>query len=91
MVAVLLVQPPDLTSLAVDNDGSVPLARVVKRIDGRDPLVSHGSSMPIYGDFFEGNDVAMKTESGQPVLASEPVADLVAYLRAVQIDAQMDQ
>lgn len=84
LAPALLLQPPDLRTLTVRHDGVFPLERVVTRIDGRDPLVSHGSPMPVYGQFFEGDDTAMKTASGQPILMSGPVADLVAYLQAVQ-------
>lgn len=87
MQAVLTVLPTDLTQLTAGNDGRFPLERVVKRIDGRDPLVAHGSPMPVYGDFFDtGAGVAMKTEAGQPVMTSQPVADLVAYLRDLQAE-----
>jgi hypothetical protein len=54
------------------------------RIDGRDPLVSHGSMMPVYGDFFEGTDVATKAETGQPIMTSQPIVDLLAYLQSLQ-------
>jgi len=84
MRAVLTLHPTDLTALRATNGGIFPLARVVRRIDGRDPLVSHGSPMPIYGGFFEGRDVAMKTDEGQPLLTSQPVVDLVAYLQTLQ-------
>lgn len=85
MREVLLVQPTDLTALAAGNDGVFPLLRVAQRIDGRDPLVSHGSSMPVYGDFFETvQQVAVKTAAGQPVMMTQPVADLVAYLESLQ-------
>lgn len=40
--------------------------------------------MPIYGGFFEGSDRAMKTPSGRPILTSEPVVDLVAWLESIQ-------
>ncbi|TMV07886.1 cytochrome c [Ruegeria sediminis] len=83
MAAVLVVQPKDLTTLQGE-DGVFPTERVVFRIDGRDPLVSHGSAMPIYGPYFEGNDIAIKTPAGQPILTSEPIADLVAYLQTIQ-------
>ncbi len=85
MISVLTLQPADLTRLSADNDGKFPLIRVVKRIDGRDPLVSHGSPMPIYGDFFEARDATMKTDSGQPIMTSQPVVDLVAYLKTLQV------
>ncbi|CUH69124.1 Cytochrome c, mono-and diheme variants [Thalassovita autumnalis] len=84
MAPVLLVQPKSLAALSVENGGIFPLKRVVARIDGRDPLVSHGSAMPVYGEVFQGDDRAMKTETGQPMLAGGPIVDLVAYLRSIQ-------
>lgn len=86
MAGVLLVQPSDLTALLADNDGVFPTERVVRRIDGRDPLVSHGSQMPVYGPFFEGDDIAFKTPDGQPIMTSAPIADLLAYLTSLQSD-----
>ncbi|MDP5217878.1 cytochrome c [Ruegeria sp. 2205SS24-7] len=82
MAGVLMIKPVDLTQLQVD--GVFPTERVVRRIDGRDPLVSHGSPMPVYGNFFEGEDKATKTHSGQPILTSAPIIDLLAYLETLQ-------
>ncbi|MGC3936796.1 c-type cytochrome [Roseobacter sp. EG26] len=84
MAPVLLVQPANLTQLAASAGGAFPTYRVVKRIDGRDPLVSHGSEMPVYGWFFEGSDVAISTDSGQPIMTSQPVVDLVNWLKSIQ-------
>lgn len=84
MAPVLLVQPKDLTLLSAENDGEFPLLRVIQRIDGRDPLVSHGSDMPVYGELFEGDDTALKLPSGQPLLTSRTIADLVVFLQAIQ-------
>lgn len=84
MAPVLLVQPTDLTQLSAGAGGEFPLLRVVQRIDGSDPLVSHGSSMPVYGPIFRGDEVALKTASGQPVLMGRAVADLVLYLQEIQ-------
>ena len=58
MRPALLLQPPSLLDLAARNDGTFPIIRVVSRIDGRDPLVSHGSPMPVYGWYFEGEDTS---------------------------------
>ena len=80
----LVVAPADLTTLTAGNEGVFPTTRVVMRIDGRDPLVSHGSMMPVYGDFFEGTDVATKAETGQPIMTSQPIVDLLAYLESIQ-------
>ena len=44
----------------------------------------HGSDMPVYGWFFEGSDVTFKTPSGQPVMTSAPIADILEFLRSVQ-------
>lgn len=85
MAGALVIKPVNLTELAAQHGGEFPLIRVIKRIDGRDPLVSHGSPMPVYGDYFEGVfDVPLKSASGQPVLTSRPVVDLVAYLQSIQ-------
>lgn len=85
LAGALVLQPVDLTTLASRHGGAFPLERVLKRIDGTDPLVSHGSPMPVYGPYFEGvANTAMKLPSGQPVLVSEPIADLVGYLQSVQ-------
>ncbi len=84
MAPVLLLKPTDLTQLQRANNGEFPLTRVIWRIDGRDPLVSHGSPMPVYGDFFEGRDISLKTTSGQPIMTSQPIANLVAWLRSIQ-------
>lgn len=80
----LVVQPVDLTQLSAQNNGVFPTTRVVMRIDGRDALISHGSAMPVYGDFFAGHDVATKAETGQPIMTSQPVVDLLAYLEGIQ-------
>lgn len=85
MAPILLVQPSDLTTLTQRHGGAFPMTRVVMRIDGREPLVSHGSDMPIFGEYFEGvQDVALKAETGQPILVSQPIADLVAFLQEIQ-------
>lgn len=83
MAGVLIIQPTDLTALN-GAEGVFPTERVIKRIDGRDPLVSHGSPMPVYGPYFEGQDTALKAPTGQPILTSKPIADLVAYLKTLQ-------
>lgn len=82
MAGVMIIKPADLTALSAD--GVFPTERVVRRIDGRDPLVSHGSPMPVYGDFFEGDDKATKTPSGQPILTSAPIVDLLSFLETLQ-------
>lgn len=82
--AILTLQPTDLTGLRAAAGGVLPVARIVARIDGRDPMVAHGSPMPIWGEFFEGAYAAVKTPSGQPILTSQPIVDLLAHIEAMQ-------
>ncbi len=85
MAPILTVLPPDLTQLEAGNGGVFPTERVVFQIDGRDPLLAHGADMPLFGDFFQGlPDIAVQAETGQPILTSKPIADLVAWLRQMQ-------
>ncbi len=86
MAGVMVIKPNDLTKLQADNEGVFPTEAVVRRIDGRDPLISHGSPMPVFGLFFEGEDAALKMPDGQPMLTSQPIVDLVAYLQSIQRD-----
>lgn len=84
MAPSLLLQPVNLTQLRAENDGTFPRARIIARIDGRDPLVSHGSDMPIYGWYFEGAAFVLRTDAGQPIMTTRPIADLVTWLETIQ-------
>lgn len=84
MAAVLKVLPPDLTGLRARNGGVFPVEAVIFQIDGRSPVLAHGAEMPLFGEFFQGEDIAVKSETGQPILTSRPIADVVAWLRGVQ-------
>ncbi|PWJ13339.1 c-type cytochrome [Jannaschia seohaensis] len=83
MQSVLSVAVPDLTALA--GEGGFPHFGVIAKIDGRDPVISHGGVMPVWGDFFDmGQGAFVRTEAGQPIVTTPPVAALVAWLEAVQ-------
>ncbi|WIY26239.1 c-type cytochrome [Parasedimentitalea psychrophila] len=84
MAPILLVQPANLTTLSARNGGEFPLERVAGRIDGRDPIVSHGSDMPVFGWLFQDQPVALKLPTGQPMLATRPVVDLITWMQTIQ-------
>jgi|FEC22Drversion2_1045045.scaffolds.fasta_scaffold00585_17 mono/diheme cytochrome c family protein len=84
MAPILTVLPPDLTGLSARNGGVFPTSKVVFQIDGRDPLLAHGGDMPLFGEFFQGEDTAVASETGQPIMTSQPIADVVAWLRGIQ-------
>lgn len=85
MTPALMIEPPDLTELSVLNDGVFPIVRVVYQIDGRDPMISHGGPMPIFGPYLDGGaSAALNAPDGTPILTSPAIADLVAYLQTIQ-------
>ena len=84
MAADLTLAPADLTALSATNGGTFPTIRVVTRIDGRDPLASHGSPMPLFGQLYERQDTMIRAPDGMPILTSREIADLIAYLETLQ-------
>lgn len=86
-VATMLLDavPPDLTLLTARNGGVFPRAEVVYQIDGRaQASAAHVDEMPNFGPLLEGEVVALKTAAGQPILTSVAIAELVAWLEAIQ-------
>ena len=84
MTEILNTAPPDLTVLSAANGGDFPRVRVAYRIDGRDPIAGHGGPMPIFGDIFGNQMVALKSATGQPILAGRGIADVMAWLETQQ-------
>lgn len=84
MVELLTVMPPDLTRLAAENGGVFPMIRVVRQIDGRDPLLAHGGEMPLFGARFGLPDSSLTAETGQPIVTAGPIADVATYLMSIQ-------
>lgn len=81
---ILTEQPPDLTGISAGNGGVFPVARIVRRIDGRDPRLAHGGGMPIYGAFFDGAaTVTVETADG-PLAVNLPVLEIVTFLQQIQ-------
>ena len=85
MAELLAIDTPDLTILSINNGDSFPAEAVAFKIDGRTSLMAHGGEMPIFGEFFESDQaVAITLETGQPMLVSEPLAQIMAYLQSIQ-------
>jgi mono/diheme cytochrome c family protein len=83
MAPALREPPPDLTRIASRRGGVFPEAEIERIIDGRDPIVSHGTrDMPVWGRrFTEGMPPSAAAEAerrGQAIL-------LVRYLRSIQV------
>lgn len=84
MADILLIPPPDLTRIAERYGGVFPRAGIARRIDGRDPILSHGGDMPIFGAMFSPHSVVLRDDTGQSILISPEARDLLAYLEAQQ-------
>lgn len=82
MAEVLMVPPPDLTRIAERYDG-FPRVGIAWKIDGRDPLVSHGGDMPLFGFVFGEMSEVMR-DGAQTLLTAPEVVDLVAFLERSQ-------
>jgi mono/diheme cytochrome c family protein len=69
--------PTDLTRLAARNNGEFPANRVADVIRNGGAVLGHGSSaMLAWGAYF--------AEKGQPKVAKQRIADLVAYIKSLQ-------
>ena len=80
---LMTVAPPDLTTLAMDNDGDFPMLQVIHMIDGRSGLRGHGSEMPIWGDrYAAASDLA--GTYGAELIVRGRVLELAEYLASIQ-------
>ncbi|MGA8305887.1 MAG: c-type cytochrome [Candidatus Acidiferrales bacterium] len=71
---------PDLTIIAVSNDGNFPVARMKRIIMGEGMITSHGSrEMPVWGPIF--HQVEEDVDRG-----NVRVENLIAYLQSIQTD-----
>lgn len=84
MAEMLKRTPADLTLLSSNNGGVFPTFRVTRQIDGRDPLLSHGGEMPLFGHLLTAQDTAIQSETGQLILTSQSIADIVIWLKEIQ-------
>jgi mono/diheme cytochrome c family protein len=77
---------PDLTGLAVRNDGVFPRDRVEDLITGRSRVIEHGTiDMPIWGDAFEGVRPDWKPFR-RKALARQRIHNLTEYLATIQAE-----
>ena len=90
----LKTRPADLTVLAKKNNGVFPFNAVYQIIDGREPIVSHGTrEMPIWGWRFVPSEhfnlkrtddyIYSSPESPEPIVHSRILA-VIDYLNCVQ-------
>jgi len=74
-------KPADLTRLARDNDGRLPITYVYDTIDGRSMLRSHGpQEMPVWGDLWSKSVPAQYSE----LYVRARILEIMLFLDSVQ-------
>jgi mono/diheme cytochrome c family protein len=77
----LRYHPADLTRIAQRHGGSFPAEKMVRIVDGRDPLKGHGGpDMPVWGDAFKNADTNYDDR-----VVREKIRSIVEYLRTIQV------
>jgi len=72
--------PPDLTLIAKRNGGEFPTEKVVRIVDGRNPVKGHGGpDMPIWGDAFRNAETGYDDAA-----ARAKIRGVVEYLKTLQ-------
>lgn len=90
VAGMLLVKPPDLTSIRKRNDGVFPASWVYRVIDGRNEIRLHGSrEMPIWGDRYRAEalrGLPLPLNVGADAVVHGRILTLVFYLDFIQED-----
>lgn len=81
MTEYLRVPPPDLTTLARRQGGTLDEEAVARTIDGRTRIGSHGAAdMPVWGDIFSSS-----LARGGELALRERVRAIARYIATLQI------
>jgi hypothetical protein len=87
---LLLVKPPDLTTIAKRHDGEFPASWVYRVIDGRNDMRAHGSmEMPIWGDRYRAealDGLPLPLSVSADAIVHGRILSLVFYLDLIQED-----
>lgn len=90
VAGMMMVKPPDLTSIRKRHGGEFPTQWVYRIIDGRDEIRPHGSAeMPIWGDRYRVEalrGLPLPTNVGADAIVHGRILSLVFYLDFIQED-----
>ncbi|MFQ6551784.1 c-type cytochrome [Aestuariibius insulae] len=84
MAKILTVPVPDLSMLRINNDGTFPMTRVLRQVDGRDPELAHSGVMPAFGMLLEDIPVPHQLPSGQTIMTEKGLLDVALWLESIQ-------
>jgi hypothetical protein len=80
----MTVTVPDLTTLAMENDGVFPMLQVIQIIDGRTGVRGHGSAMPVWGSRYQAEIAPDTGEYGAELLVRGRILALATHLESIQ-------
>jgi mono/diheme cytochrome c family protein len=88
IAGLLLVGPPDLTSIRKRHGGNFPASWVYRVVDGRNQVRAHGSKeMPIWGDRYRAEalrGLPLPLNAGADAVVHGRILSLVFYLDLIQ-------
>lgn len=84
LAAYMSVEVPDLTQIAITNDGVFPMAEVIRIIDGRSDVRAHGSTMPVWGTRYAVELMPDEDSNGTELLVRGRILALAQHLEAIQ-------
>lgn len=77
--------PSDLTLIAAQNGGALPVAEVLSKIDGYTQGGTIGPSMPQFGELFAGDLVPLDVGDGVMTPTPRKLVALLEYLESIQV------
>ena len=82
----LLIKPADLTVLARNNNGTIPIPNIYRMIDGRDDFAFHGDTrMPIWGNRYRSESISEIGPNNSQTFVRGRIFELLIYLDTLQV------
>ena len=85
MARAMQPAPPDLTRIALRNDGDFPRVRTLSTIDGYAKSDMAGPDMPEFGALLEGDLVPLDTGDGVMTPTPRKLVALLEYIESIQV------
>lgn len=80
----MTVEVPDLTRIAMENDGRFPMLEIIQIIDGRTGIRAHGSEMPVWGMRYKTEIMPETGEYGAELMVRGRILALAEHIQSIQ-------
>lgn len=82
----LVIKPTDLTLLAKNNNGQIPITSLYRMIDGSDDFLVHGSRrMPLWGFRYQSESITDLGHENAQTFVRGRIFELLIYLDTLQV------